>query len=195
MAIQNELKRTAHDELKDEDLLRLSQKGDEESFLVLYRRHQGAVFRFSLHMSGRIDAAEEVTQDVFLTLLGQPKGYSPERGSLQGYLIGVARNKLRGHLREAKRYAPADEAHEPAGDLGDDLISRLSRAQELSGLREMILSLPDKYREVIALCDLEGLDYARAAEFLRCPVGTVRSRLNRARTILGAKVRKERCMA
>lgn len=195
LPIHSELKRPAHDELSEADLLRLSQKGDEAAFLALYRQHQGAVFRFALHMSGRKEVAEEVTQEVFMTLLNQPKGYSPERGSLQGYLIGVARNKLRGQLREAKRFAAAEEGREVAADSAGELISRLSREQELAGVRGMVLSLPDNYREVIALCDLEGLDYAQAAEYLGCPIGTVRSRLNRARAILGAKVRKERCMA
>lgn len=194
-AANGELKKAAKDGLNDNELLRLSEKGDEDAFLVLYRRHQGAVFRFALHMSGRKEAAEEVTQEVFLALLNRAKGYRPDQGSLQGYLIGVARNKLRGQLRESKRLADADEGREAAGDSGDELVSRLSRAQELDLLRAAILSLPNNYREVIALCDLESLDYAQAAEYLGCPIGTVRSRLNRARAILGAKLRKERCLA
>jgi RNA polymerase sigma-70 factor (ECF subfamily) len=184
-------KRQAKDELTDGDLLRLSGQGDEEAFLVLYRRHQGPIFRFALHMSGRTETAEEVTQEVFLALLSELQRYTAERGSLQGYLIGVARNKVRRQLRESRVFAPATEEGSYSGIA---LFEGLSKEQETAALRAAILRLPPNYREVIVLCDIEDMDYTQAARQLGCAVGTVRSRLHRARAILGAKLgKREAC--
>ena len=185
-------------ELGDNELLRLSREGDEEAFLALYRRHQGAVFRFALHMSGCREIAEEVTQEVFLTMLAEARQYVAERGPFQAYLIGIARNQVRRQLRHAREMAAEwlEARAEPEGNSGEQLLDELSRAQELSALRAAILSLPPNYREVVVLCDLEGVEYAQAALQIGCPVGTVRSRLHRARSILEAKLRRrERCPA
>ncbi len=178
----------------DAELLRLSGKGDEEAFLILYRRHQGPVFRFALHMSGKQETAEEVTQEVFLTLLSEASRYEKERGSVQGYLIGVARNQVRRQLRDIGK--SISDNVEFSSDSGEQLLNELGREQELDALRRAILSLPVKYREAIVLCDLEGMEYERAAQQLGCAVGTVRSRLHRARNILQTKLRRrERCSA
>jgi RNA polymerase sigma-70 factor (ECF subfamily) len=167
------------------ELLKLAVKGNEPAFLELYQRHQGPVFRFALHMSGQIEMAEEIVQEVFLALLSARNGFDPANGSLQGYLIGTARNMIRGRLRQAWRFIEAEPA-----TLGGELLDALSREQELHDLRMAILSLPPNYREVVALCDLEGIDYSQAACHLGCPLGTVRSRLHRARAILAAKMQK-----
>jgi RNA polymerase sigma-70 factor (ECF subfamily) len=187
-------RQAAKDKLSDEELLGLSGKGDEEAFLILYRRHQGPVFRFALHMSGKQETAEEVTQEVFVALLARASRYSNEQGTLQGYLIGAARNQVRRQLRDARKNIC--EAIESSSDSGEYLLDELGREQELSALRRAILNLPVKYREIIVLCDLEGMEYERAAEQLGCAVGTVRSRLHRARKILQMKLRRlERCPA
>jgi len=175
----------------DCELLKRAAKGDEAAFLAIYQRHQGPVFRFALHMSGQVETAEEIVQEVFLALLSGASGFVEASGSLQGYLIGTARNMVRGQLRQARRFVDA----EPAAMDGDPLDG-LSKEQELRELRAAILSLPPNYREVIALCDLESMDYSQAASHLGCPLGTVRSRLHRARAILAAKMqRRVRCTA
>lgn len=179
-------KRQAEDGSSDTELLRLSGRGDEDAFLTLYHRHQSSVFRFALHMSGRKETAEEVTQEVFVTLLLEPKLYLAERGPLQGYLIGIARNKLRREFAQSRMRAPDPSIF----DESISVLDGLNKEQELAALRSGILSLPPSYREVIVLCDLESMDYAQTAQQLGCPVGTVRSRLHRARAILGAKLRK-----
>jgi RNA polymerase sigma-70 factor, ECF subfamily len=178
----------AKDQLGDSDLLQLSAHGDEEAFVILYRRHQGPVFRFALHMSGKRETAEEVTQDVFLALLSGLRRYAQERGPLEPYLIGMARNQVRRYL------TPAPPTRElPACDQ-QQLLDDISTRQELAALRAAILKLPPNYREVVVLCDLEGLEYAQAAAQLGCAIGTVRSRLHRARAILEARLRsRERC--
>jgi RNA polymerase sigma-70 factor, ECF subfamily len=168
----------------EDDLLKLARKGNEAAFLELYQRHQGPVFRFALHMSGQVETAEEIVQEVFLSLLSA-NGFDVANGSLQGYLIGTARNMIRGRMRQAWRFVEAEPA-----TLGGDLFDALSKEQELHDLHAAILSLPANYREVVALCDLEGMGYAQAASHLGCPLGTVRSRLHRARAILAAKMQK-----
>src|SRR5205807_3552432 len=80
---------TAH---SDAELLRLMGAGDEHAFVTLYEKHQGAVYRFALLMSGGANIAEEVTQDVFLLLVREPQRYDPARGPLLTFLYGVARN-------------------------------------------------------------------------------------------------------
>jgi RNA polymerase sigma-70 factor, ECF subfamily len=183
--------KAAADERSDDELLQMSKRGDEEAFVTLYRRHQGAIFRFALHMSGQRETAEEVTQEVFLALVSESRKYLAARGDLQGYLIGVARNKVRRQIRQSRGFASLAST-EPAVEA--EPLDAVSRQQEARALRAAILSLPANYREVVVLCDLENMDYAQAARQLGCAIGTVRSRLHRARTILGAKLRNgERC--
>ena len=86
-------------ETDDELLLRI-RSGDEQAFLGLYRRRQAALYRFALHMSSSVAVAEDVTQDVFLAVLREDCGYDPERGTLSGYLFGIARKLI---LRQAER--------------------------------------------------------------------------------------------
>jgi RNA polymerase sigma-70 factor (ECF subfamily) len=161
-------------------------KGNEAAFMSLYHRHQGAVFRFAVHMSGKVETAEEIVQEVFLSLLSSPGAFVESSGALQGYLIGAARNLIRTRLKHERRFTEAD----PNAAGGSQLMDELTKQENLRDLRAAILSLPPNYREVVVLCDLENLDYAVAAEHLGCPVGTVRSRLHRARAILAAKLRE-----
>lgn len=187
------MRETVKEELRDGILLELSKRGDEEAFLLLYRRHQGAVFRFALHMSGRTDTAEEVTQEVFLTLLSARMTYIEERGGLQAYLIGVARNQVRQHLSRNRMFV--EESRGEGFSSGAELLERLTAERELEALRLAILSLPARYREVVVLCELENLAYAEAAQQLDCAIGTVRSRLHRARALLSAKLRRRESCA
>lgn len=180
----------------DHDLLRRMQDGDEGAFLQLYRRRQGAVYRFALHMSGSPHVAEDVTQEVFLVLMREPGRFEPQRGSLAAYLYGIARNRVLHHLEEASFQLPLAGGEavgeynpcEPVVETRDPL-SDLTRQEEIERLRQAVLALPARYREVVVLCDLHELDYAQAATSLGCAVGTVRSRLHRARSLLLKKMR------
>lgn len=178
----------------DDDLLRHMMSGSEDAFTVLYRRHQAGVYRFALHMSGSSDVAEEVTQEVFMFLIRAGRQYDAKRGTLAGFLLGVARNHVLRRRDRDRVYAepPEEEAH----GTEEDTFEAIVRDRRIDLLRKALLALPEHYREVLVLCDLEELDYARAADTLGCPVGTVRSRLNRARTMLAWRLRSiERCPA
>src|ERR1700716_4616527 len=88
---------------RDDVWLRRAAKGDEESFTALYRRHQAALYRFALRMTGNAWAAEEIVQDVFMTLMRDPKKYDATRGALGAFLYGVARNRVMKHLERLPR--------------------------------------------------------------------------------------------
>ncbi len=177
----------------DGDLLRLLSAGDETAFLQFYRRHQGLVYRFALQMSGKAELAEEVTQDVFMVVMRSATRYDSERGSVPAFLYGIARNVvLRALERERPYITMLDEADsEYASRLTaeQDVLGDLARNERLETLRRAVLALPPAYREVVVLCDLHERDYAEAASALGCAVGTVRSRLHRARALLLEKLR------
>jgi RNA polymerase sigma-70 factor (ECF subfamily) len=170
--------------------------GDEDAFLSLYRRRQGAIYRFALHMSGSATIAEDVVQEVFMAILREQCGYDPERGSLSGYLFGIARKLLLRHVERGRADVPLEgDENEPAlPDLAvvQDPLEDLTKRETLEALRRAVVTLPRRYREVVVLCDLEEVDYADAALALGCPIGTVRSRLHRARALLLDKLVRER---
>lgn len=180
----------------DDELLSRLRRGDEAAFVALYRRRQGAIYRFAMHMSGSATAAEDITQEVFLALLRQECGFDPERGTLSGYLFGIARKLVLRNLERRRADVPiesqSDEAASPELAVIDDPLVDLTRREGMEALRRAVMALPRRYREVVLLCDLEELDYADAAVVLQCPIGTVRSRLHRARALLFEKLNQDR---
>ncbi len=180
----------------DEELLWRMHHGDEEAFVALYRRWQGGIYRFALQMSGSPAAAEDVTQEVFLALMRDSRRYDPERGSLGAYLYGIARNLVLRWLERGRASVPlAEDREEEAGPTAAPLVAAdnplgdLTRRETVEAVRRAVLALPMHYREVVVLCDLEEMDYAEAALVLACSVGTVRSRLHRARSLLVEKLK------
>ena len=94
---------------RDDVLLRRAAKGDEDAFMLVYRRHQAAIYRFALRMTGHAWASEEIVQDVFMTLMRDPKKYDPERGPLAAYLYGIARNRVMKSLERLPREVALDD--------------------------------------------------------------------------------------
>jgi RNA polymerase sigma-70 factor, ECF subfamily len=182
----------------DGDLLRLLSGGDEKAFIEFYRKHQGVVYRFALQMSGKTEIAEEVTQDVFVVVMNSGTRYDSERGSVAAFLYGIARNFVLRALERERPYITVLD--DPSGDYADrvvaeqDIFGDLAQSERVETLRKAVLALPPAYREVVVLCDLHERDYAEAAIVLGCAIGTVRSRLHRARALLTEKMRAgERC--
>jgi RNA polymerase sigma-70 factor, ECF subfamily len=182
-----------HDE-RDDLLLRRSAKGDEDAFTLLYRRHQAPLFRFALRMTGNAWTAEEIVQDVFMTLIREPKKFDPERGTLGAFLYGVVRNRVLKHFERTPRDLSLDE--HPDRDNGVHAIAsdrftpvEWAESRERSRhVRAAVLELPVEFRETIVLCELEERSYEEAAKLLDCPLGTIRSRLHRGRALLLAKL-------
>jgi RNA polymerase sigma-70 factor (ECF subfamily) len=180
-------------ELTDEQLLEQALAGNEEAFTALYRRRQGPIFRFALHMSGSTQIAEEVTQEVFIFLLQRGCDFDPARGALGAYLFGVARNYVRRALERSYTESVLSSTVEdeaPALMVNSDPGEGLSRHQTAIAVRKAVLSLPEHYREVVVLCDLQELSYAEAAEAIGCAIGTIRSRLHRAHDMLSKKLQR-----
>ena len=181
-------------ELNDFELLRSMLAGDEEALALLYRRRQGSIYRFALQMSGSKTIAEDVTQEVFLFLMREGHLFDPAKGSVSAFLLGVARNYVLRRLRVEQHLAPlGDEFEDDAPLLHPSTeicpLEDLTRAETIESVRKAVLSLPAKYREVIVLCELQEVSYGETAEVLGCAIGTVRSRLHRARALLLAKLR------
>jgi RNA polymerase sigma-70 factor, ECF subfamily len=200
-------------EPRDIDLMRRLSAGDEDAFLEFYRRHQGGLYRYAVHMSGRPEAAADVVQETFLTLIRNAGKFDEEKGAPASFLYGIARNHVRKLHEKEGRYVPFVEEsgnrHTPDGNDGpghsngngrhalavgqrESVLEGLERGEIVELLHQAVLTLPDHYREPVTLCDLEGRSYTEAATLLECPVGTVRSRLSRARSMLLEKLRPAR---
>lgn len=177
-------------ETSEEDLLQRSVAGDEAAFAMLYRARQAGIYRYALHMCGSCSEAEEVTQEVFLTVIREGVRFDPCRGSVQSYLYGIARNHVLRLLQRGRTYLAFDDDSGAEGVASDDDPLRdLTRTQAIQAVREAVLSLPANYREAVVLCDLEEMSYLEAADALGVPVGTVRSRVSRGRALLLDKLK------
>jgi RNA polymerase sigma-70 factor, ECF subfamily len=174
----------------DSRLLERMRHGDEHAFAELFARHRVPVFRYAMHMGGA-GQADDIVQEVFLALLRQHSQFDPSRGSLQAYLLGIAR-------RQILKRAAAQHFTVPIENDGGDVVAiessaaspfdDLRRAEAVERVRAAIATLPPVYREAIVLCELNEVDYATAAAVMECPIGTVRSRLHRGRALLVAKL-------
>jgi RNA polymerase sigma-70 factor (ECF subfamily) len=173
----------------DEELYRLMRAGQRDAFAELYDRHEPALYRYALHASGSPSVAEEVVNEIFVQLMSPSAGFNEGRGALGGYLYGVARNLV----RVARRLGPVEEPVDQA--VAHDIVGDLIHREAVDALNTAIREMPDCYRDVVILCDLEERSYEDAARLLGRPVGTVRSRLHRARALLGAKLNRLRMTA
>jgi RNA polymerase sigma-70 factor (ECF subfamily) len=180
----------------DCELLKRMIEGDEEAFISLYRRRQSSVYRFALQMSGSATIAEDVTQEVFMMLMREAANYDATRGSVSAYLYGIARNFVLRRVEKERRFVSMiDEAEESDFQAAENFISLddplgdLTRSETIETVRQAVLALPARYREVVVLCDLHEMSYTEAATALDCAVGTVRSRLHRGRSMLAEKLR------
>jgi RNA polymerase sigma-70 factor (ECF subfamily) len=185
-------------QLTDGKLVGLMLGGDKEAFAELYRRRQRDVYRFALHMSGAADLAEDVTQEVFMVLMREGSSYDETRGSVNAFLLGIARNYVLRRLKQERSFVMIRESDDEEGSVPTDATSAnsqldvIARNEEIRLVQKAVLSLPAHYREVLVLCELQDMSYAEAAGVLGCAIGTVRSRLNRARTMLIEKLRPAR---
>jgi RNA polymerase sigma-70 factor, ECF subfamily len=181
-------------EARDDVLLRRAAKGDEDAFTLLYRRHQAALYRFALRMTGSAWGSEEIVQDVFMTLMREPRKYDAARGPLAAYLFGIARNRVMKHLERLPREVPLDGQSEDGSRGGLAIVNSttpmhwVEQQERREQVRAAVLDLPADFREAVVLCELEELSYEDAAQLIGCPIGTIRSRLHRGRALLLAKL-------
>lgn len=183
----------------DVDLLTQMISGDENAFTALYHRRQGGVYRFAFQMSGSRGIAEDVTQEVFIVLIREGHRYDSSRGSLAAYLYGIARNHVLRRLERDRLFVQLGDATEDDHESGSatlvaegDPLGDLTRNEMIDEVRQAVLALPARYREIVVLCDLHEMSYAEAAAVAGCAVGTIRSRLHRGRALLVEKLKSAR---
>ena len=180
----------------DADLLPGCRSGDEAAWKALVERYTRKVFGLAYRFTGRAAEAEDLTQEVFVKVYQTLHRYRETDGPFGAWLMAVARNHAIDHYRRGRQErlrrtedplvletAPAGDEHPIAG------IERDERAQLLhAGLR----ALPRELRTPLVLCDLQGLSYDEIASTLEVPLGTVKSRINRARLELAKRLLRRR---
>jgi RNA polymerase sigma-70 factor (ECF subfamily) len=167
--------------------------GDPEAFGELFDEHARSVYNHAFRLTGAWSAAEDVVSLTFLEAWRLHDRVAIDTDwSLRPWLLGIATNVARNVRRAARRYdaalarIPRHEAVLP--DFAEEVSDRVDDRARLAAVRTALAALRQPEREVLALCVWAGLDYAQAAEALGVPVGTVRSRLSRARAKLGRLV-------
>ncbi|MFK0224063.1 RNA polymerase sigma factor [Streptomyces vinaceus] len=163
--------------------------GDPEAFGELYDRYAKAVYNHAFRLTGDWSAAEDVMSATFLDAWRNREGVEGGQGSLRPWLLGIATNKARNARRSAlRRWAFLSRLPdpEPVEDFAEETAGRIDDARRLAAVHRATKGLRRQDREVLALCVWSGLGYQEAAQALGVPVGTVRSRLSRARGKLRA---------
>ncbi|WP_460066784.1 RNA polymerase sigma factor [Streptomyces sp. YKOK-I1] len=177
--------------------------GDPDAFAELFDECARTVYNHAFRLTADWAVAEDVMSATFMEAWRRHASVEAEGGSLRPWLLGIATNVARSHYRSNRRYRAAARAAAEAGpaqaevpDHADETAGRLDDRRRISATLTALGSLKRPEREVLVLCLWEGLEYTDAARALGIPVGTVRSRLSRARTKLrklaDAELRKEK---
>jgi RNA polymerase sigma-70 factor (ECF subfamily) len=168
----------------DAELWGRARDGDEQAFGELFDRHSRTVYNYCFRRTADWSVAEDLTSVVFMETWRRRARVRLSAGSLLPWLYGVATNVLHNHRRSLRRHRAALERVRALPTAPNDAASAAARLEAEHEMREILGSirkLPRGDQEILALCVWEGLGYAEAAAALGVPVGTVRSRLARAR--------------
>lgn len=177
--------RVARDRESDTALVRAACLGNGDAIAELYQRHGAIVYRLTLRMCGNASMAEEVTQEAFLAFLRHPHHFEAERSAFSTWLCGVARRQLWKRLERDERFVELNDVEEPVEAPSSDVPDHwFSRKETVEIVRKGIDELPLLLKEVVILCELEEMTYPEVAVILAVPIGTVRSRLHRAKARL-----------
>ncbi|MBB5475925.1 RNA polymerase sigma factor [Micromonospora parathelypteridis] len=162
--------------------------GDPGAFAELFDHYARSVYNHAFRLTADWAAAEDVMAATYLQAWRSRERVSEEGGSLRPWLLGIATNEARNHTRSNRRYRRVAAALLAADvtlpDHADEVAGRLDDSRRIAAAIDALTRLRRPEREVLTLCLWEGLDYESAAEALGVPVGTVRSRLSRARARL-----------
>jgi RNA polymerase sigma factor (sigma-70 family) len=173
-------------ELEDSILWARSGAGDADAFTVLFERHAKAIYNYCFRRIGDWGAAEDMLSVVFLEAWRRRDKELPP-GKVLPWLYGIATNVVRNRRRSERRYRAA-LARVPASpsepDFGEQVVARLDDERRIGLALDLLAKLPRRQQDVFVLCAWSGLSYEDAAFALSVPVGTVRSRLSRARRFL-----------
>jgi RNA polymerase sigma-70 factor (ECF subfamily) len=181
-------------QVDDAGLLERARRGDEQAFSTVFARYKRSIYRYGVYMCGR-EAADDVVQDTFLAVLRQSGRQDGPTSSLGGYLFGIARHVVMKRLAARGERSFTDQetgVFEDRSSIEPAAFDAIVRAQTVEAVRAAILALPAACREAIVLCELQEMAYANAADVMQVPIGTVRSRLHRARALLARRLSEER---
>lgn len=172
----------------DADLLRHINAGMAEAFQILYQRHYRALYRYSLMRCGSSDTAADLVQEVFMGVLQQKFNYEVLLGKFEHFLFGVVRHMILKNERLSTRFVsmPDGEDEDEQEWICEELapLPRMLSQQLAEQLRQAVVTLPSHYRDVFILYELHDLSYVEIAQVCDVNLGTVRSRLARARAHL-----------
>jgi RNA polymerase sigma-70 factor (ECF subfamily) len=175
------VRREKAERLADEELMPLIGAKDPEAFAVLYDRHGGAAYSLAYRIVGEPGAAEDVTQEAFISLWRSGARYDRARGSVRSWMLSIVRNRAIDALRAGGGKAPKltfdDEAlldQRPAEELTEEEAIRHETASELRGV---LGQLPDEQSKVIELAYFGGFSQSEIARMLGVPLGTVKGRM------------------
>jgi len=182
--------------VSETQLVRRAQKGDEEAFASLFEAHKRRVYSLCLRMTGNTAEAEDLTQEAFLQLFRKISTFRGE-SAFSTWLHRLAVNVVLMHLRkkglqQISLDEPETSQEEPVKrDYGDD-DRRLLGSVDRIGLEKAIAELPQGYRTVFVLHDVEGYEHNEIAEIMNCSVGNSKSQLHKARLKLREWLREDR---
>lgn len=194
------------DLLPDIELVRRMRNGDQAAFVVLYRRHQAALYRYAVLRCGSAQVAADVVQEVFVGLMSNQYHYDGLKGSLLYFLFGVARNlAMKFDEVTQHRFQNLESVSTLSDSESDDMdesmevmseeanpLERLLQHQMAEDLRVAINDLLPHYRDVLILYEMQEMSYLDIADICQINVGTVRSRLSRARQALAERLQAYR---
>jgi RNA polymerase sigma-70 factor (ECF subfamily) len=178
----------------DERLVDRSLRGEREAFDQLVARYQSSVYHFALRFCGHPDDARELAQEILVRAWLKLSTFQPGR-PFRPWLYRVAGSVCLNHRAKPRPVTVplepvAQPGHEPAGPAPDP-SALAAAADQRRRLFEAVRHLPPAYRTVMLLRHLEGLDYREIAAALNLPLGTVKTHLHRARTMLRARLGPE----
>lgn len=176
----------------DSDLLQRCRAGDQPAWRELVARHTRRVFNLAYRFVGRVDEAEDLTQEVFIKVYQSLDRYRQAEGSFTTWLTTVARNQVIDNYRrrreEKRRRLEDPEILDVMASPEEGPLRGLEREERVEFVRRGLRALPADLREPLILCDLQGLPYEEAAGILQIPLGTVKSRINRGRLELARRL-------
>jgi RNA polymerase sigma factor (sigma-70 family) len=172
--------------VSDRELWQRASLEDPSAFGVLFERHARAIYNYCFRRTADWALAEDLTSMVFLEGWRRRKTVILQGESALPWLYGVATNVVRNRRRSQRRHRAAMERlpREHSADFADDADGRVDDERRMNAALRALARLPHREQEVVALCGWAGLSYEEAALALALPVGTVRSRLSRARARL-----------
>jgi RNA polymerase sigma-70 factor (ECF subfamily) len=181
---------------EDQELLNRCLAGEDTAWEALLSTHTRRIYNLCYRFTGRVEEAEDVTQEVFIKVFQTLKTYDAAQGSFSTWLNRVARNHLVDHYRRTRkdRLTSSLEEELPAAEEKPSPHTQPTGQVESRERREILQSALDKLspdlREAVILRDLHDLDYEEIAQVLRVPQGTVKSRINRGRLELGRVLKR-----